>query len=124
MRSQNNLSIYISLILRYGVWSSMFIVAVGAILYLFQFGHDWVDYSTYSPNQFRWLSFFEMLRGISNAQGLSIIQFGLFVLISTPILRLLMAIYSFWCEKIYLYVGIGLIVLMVIVGSFFLGFTH
>jgi uncharacterized membrane protein len=57
-------------------------------------------------------------------KGAAIIQFGLLMLVFTPIARVLMSAVSFLMEKDYLYVVICLIVLAIIAISIGGGFTH
>lgn len=124
MDKQIERQIILGKILRYGVWSAMFIVGFGAVLYLIQHGTDSINYSSFQPDLVQMESLTNMISGILSAQGKSIIQFGLIVLIFTPISRLLLAVYSFLLEGDYLYVVIGLIIMFIISGSLFLGMAH
>ncbi|RZK48173.1 MAG: DUF1634 domain-containing protein [Pedobacter sp.] len=111
-------------ILRYGVFTAMIVVGFGAVLYLLQEGSSLVNYQDFRENAYPIQSFRQMINGLLFAQGSSYIQMGLCILILTPIIRLLLAIYSFAVEKDYLYVVIGLIVLTIILVSLGLGLTH
>lgn len=51
----------------------------------------------------------------------AIMMFGLFCLILTPVLRVVVSLFTFLKEKDYLYVGITGIVLIILVISFFIG---
>ena len=53
--------------------------------------------------------------------GAAIIQFGVLVLIATPIIRVAFSAFSFLIEKDYLYVVITLIVLAIIMANMLLG---
>ncbi len=48
-------------------------------------------------------------------------MFGLFCLILTPVLRVVVSLFTFLKEKDYLYVGITGIVLIILVISFLIG---
>lgn len=103
-------------VLRIGVIVSVTIVAFGGIVYLYRHGHEVADHS-------KWVGvpdFVELkniIRGILDFHGRSIIQAGIILLIATPIIRVLFAAIGFLLEKDYLYVGISTLVLLIILFS-------
>ena len=61
----------------------------------------------------------QILQGVMHFDSLAIIQFGLVLLIATPIARVVFSVVGFFVEKDYLYVLISLIVLAIIGFSIF-----
>ena len=62
-----------------------------------------------------------VIQGITELKSVAIIQTGLFLLILTPVLRVASSLFVFLKEKDYLYVGITLTVLSILILSFLLG---
>lgn len=112
-------------LLRYGVWTSLSVAFLGGIIYLLHHGNQPVNYSQFIEND---RSIFQVvtsvLEGISTLQGESIIFLGIILLFLTPVLRVILSLFSFLLEKDYLYVGITMIVILIIGMSVWLGFSH
>lgn len=112
-------------LLRYGVWTSLSVAFLGGIIYLLHHGNQPINYSQFIEND---LSIFQVvtsvLEGISTFQGESIIFLGIILLFLTPVLRVILSLFSFLLEKDYLYVGITMIVILIIGMSVWLGFSH
>jgi uncharacterized membrane protein len=115
----------ISTLLRIGVWSSLALVVLGTI---FTFVHH-PDYLT-SRTALRTIigdpanfphTLGDMLRGIAQLRGQSIIILGLVLLIATPVLRVAVSIVAFAIQKDRIYVLITSIVLALLLTSFLLG---
>ena len=68
-----------------------------------------------------------MIKGTSGYPGMSALKpyawmmGGIYLLILTPVLRVVISIYAFIKEKDYLYVKITSLVLLILIVSFFLG---
>lgn len=117
MKDENeivNVERIIGLILRIGVGVSATIILLGFILLLFQ-GDMTATAST--------MSFTEILRGVVKFQANSVIMFGLFCLILTPVLRVIASVYAFWKEHDFLYMWITIIVLIILLIGMAVGFT-
>lgn len=112
-------------LLRYGVWISLSVAFIGGIIYLMNHGGDIEDYSVFKEND---RNIFEVIteiyNGVIQGNGESIIFFGVILLFLTPVLRVLLSLFSFLLEKDYLYVVITLIVIFIILVSVSLGFSH
>ncbi|MCV9927199.1 DUF1634 domain-containing protein [Flavobacterium sp. LS1R49] len=112
-------------LLRYGVWVSLSVAFIGGIVYLMHHGNDIEDYSVFKEND---RNIFEVIsavyNGVIQGNGESLIFFGVILLFLTPVLRVLLSLFSFLLEKDYLYVGITLIVIFIILVSVSLGFSH
>jgi uncharacterized membrane protein len=107
----------IGIFLRLGVLISATVISFGATLFLLHDGRSIPDYSAFHgvPPDLR------TLRGITagafNANDLAIIQFGLLLLIATPVARVVLSVCVFLAERDYLYFTISLCVLLVLVHS-------
>ena len=112
-------------LLRYGVWISLSVAFIGGIIYLMHHGSEIEDYSVFKEND---RNIFEVIAAVYNGaiqgNGESLIFTGIVLLFLTPVLRVLLSLFSFLLEKDYLYVGITLIVIMIIIISISFGFSH
>jgi uncharacterized membrane protein len=109
-------------LLRIGVILSGLTVLIGGILYIIQSGNGpRPQYVSFEGENSELLRLTDILKGMAHFQGTSIIQFGLILLISTPIARIIISAIGFALEKDYLYVGIALLVLLIILVSLFSG---
>lgn len=111
-------------LLRVGVYISMCIVMIGGVIFLFDHGSEKIDYAVFDINKVSLKTVAAIFEEVITFKGVAIVQFGLLMLIFTPIARVIMAVVSFFIEKDYLYVLIGLIVLSIIMISLSGGFAH
>ncbi|RWU03653.1 DUF1634 domain-containing protein [Pedobacter chitinilyticus] len=111
-------------LLRVGVYISMAIVILGGVIYLFDHGSEKIDYAVFDIDKVSLKTVAAIFEEVITFKGVAIVQFGLLMLIFTPIARVIMAVVSFFIEKDYLYVLIGLIVLSIIMASLSGGFAH
>lgn len=109
-------------LLRYGVIVSIIIATIGGTCYLFQHGLDNMpDYTKFKGETPEYTSLPGILKGLRTFSAGEIIQFGVIVLIATPILRIALSLVAFAVEKDKLYVLITLIVLTIMLSSMFGG---
>ncbi|WP_084678964.1 DUF1634 domain-containing protein [Flavobacterium reichenbachii] len=112
-------------LLRYGVWISLSVAFLGGIVYLIHNGSHIEDYSVFKEND---RNIFEVITAVYNGaiqgNGSYLIFVGIILLFLTPVLRVLLSLFSFILEKDYLYVGITLIVIAIIITSISFGFSH
>jgi uncharacterized membrane protein len=103
-------------VLRIGVIVSISVVFVGGVIYISRHGGAIPDYSKFNgvPN---FVQLHGLINGIISLKGRSIIQAGIILLIATPILRIVFSTIGFVLEKDYLYIGISLLVLLIILIS-------
>ena len=108
-------------VLRLGVVVSMTVVFIGGVIYLYRHGHTVADYRKFSGVP----EFLQTPRGILNGivtfRGRAIIQAGIVLLIATPVIRIICSAIGFIMEKDYMYTGITIFVLMIIVIGMFTG---
>ena len=105
-------------LLRYGVVLSSLIVAAGGIVYLWRHGRETPQFHVFRGEPDKMRKAGPLFRTIFNGEGRPLIQLGLFVLIATPIFRIVFSVFGYLMEKDYLYVLITLIVLGVILWNF------
>ncbi len=111
-------------LLRVGVIVSTVIVLIGGVILISGSPNQLVSFKSFKPEEAKFSSIATIFLGLRNFDGLAIIQFGVLLLIFTPIARVVFSIFSFLIEKDYMYVLIGLIVLSVIITSLYLDVVH
>lgn len=119
-----DVQIILGTLLRVGVIVSTLVVIIGGIIFLTTQANHQISFSEFKPKQTKFSSVAEILKGLKSFDGLAIIQFGVLLLIFTPIARVVFSIFSFLMEKDYMYVLIGIIVLCVIITSLYLDIAH
>jgi uncharacterized membrane protein len=107
----------ISILLRTGVFLSAAIVFLGGACYLVRHGNELADYHVFrgAPEEYRSVRAVIHAMGPSNCRA--IIQFGLLLLIATPIARVAFSLMGFALERDHTYVVITSIVLAVLIYS-------
>lgn len=115
--NDQRLELIIGNLLRAGVLLAAAVVLAGAVLYLVQHHSDTVSYRSFvaGPASLRTVAAIAGSAAHLNSEGL--IQFGLLLLIATPVARVLMAVIGFAMERDRLYVVVSLIVLAVLLAS-------
>lgn len=107
----------IGMMLRVGVTVSALIVVIGGILYLQHPGSAAADYTHFHSPPKEVLSVHGTMAGVAHGASVSIIQFGLLLLIATPVLRVLLALIGFLLERDKLYSFVSLAVLAILLFS-------
>ena len=120
----SDVQVILGTLLRIGVIVSTGIVLLGGFIYLTSHRHEAVFLGSFKSAHVKFSSIASILSGLKTFDGLAIIQFGVLLLIFTPIARVVFSIFSFLMEKDYLYVVIGIIVLGVIIMSLYLDVAH
>ena len=104
-------------VLRAGVLASAAIIVVGGIVFLRRHGLERLPYSTFTaePGDLR------SVRGIAidaaRGSGRGLIQFGLLVLIATPVARVVLSVFAFARQRDWTYVFITLLVVSLLAAS-------
>jgi uncharacterized membrane protein len=112
-------------LLRVGVTLSAVVVAVGGILYLARHGREPLRESRiYSPQRVQVRRVFDMFSDAWELHSGGVIELGLLLLIGTPITRVLFSVIAFVFQRDYVYVGVTLVVLTVLLYSLFSGYLH
>lgn len=104
-------------LLRAGVLLAAAVVLGGGTLYLGQHHTDKVSYRTFvvEPQSLRTLS--GIVHSAAQLQSEGLIQFGLLLLIATPVARVAIAVVGFHLERDRLYEIVSLIVLAILAFS-------
>lgn len=109
--------------LRYGVWISFILSAIGLIWLLAL--HPESDFAPDAlppdPEKF---SFGAMLQGLSAFKPAALVMLGSLVLLLTPLLRVIFALFGYWKSGNKLYTWITLVVLVIIWISVLIGASH
>ncbi|SJZ99931.1 Uncharacterized membrane protein [Pilibacter termitis] len=101
-------------ILRIGVGISCAVMIFGFLLFLI------TGKSGYQGDEFP-TQLSSIFQGITQIRPFAFLMAGLFLLILTPILRVVVSIYSFARERDKLYVGITIVVLCILLFAMMLG---
>ncbi|KIA94277.1 hypothetical protein OC25_10130 [Pedobacter kyungheensis] len=119
-----DIQLILGTLLRAGVIISMGIVLVGGVIFLIHNKGVITDYKVFKPELAKFSSISAIFKGVLTLQGDAVVQFGILMLIFTPIARIVFAIFSFLVERDYLYVLIGFIILAIITISLNGGLAH
>jgi uncharacterized membrane protein len=111
------IEVIIGTLLRTGVILAASVVLIGGILYLVRHGHEIPNYSTFHGEPESLKSPVEIVHGVFAGSARAIIQFGLLLLIATPVARVLFSAIAFALEHDTMYVVITLIVLAILLYS-------
>jgi uncharacterized membrane protein len=109
-----DMQVVIGWVLRIGVIVSISIVFFGGIIFLYRHGNEIVDHRKFTGIPYFIQSTSGIFHGIITFRGRAIIQFGIILLIATPILRVIFSTIGFVLEKDKLYIAISLLVLLII----------
>ena len=116
MSEKRDVNVVIANIIKTGVFISSFFIITGITLSFIQGANGVLTVERYTFN--------EMLRGLVSLNYYSYLMFGIFLLILTPVLRILGLLYIYIEQKDYKFVRICILVLVILIVSLFLGVTH
>ena len=104
-------------LLRTGVLIAAAVVLVGGVLYLIRYGSSPASYRIFQgePSNLRNVS--EIFRGALGLDPKGLIQFGMLLLIATPVARVAFTVLAFAYERDWTYVLVTLIVLVLLIYS-------
>lgn len=122
--ADRDIQVILGTLLRVGVIVSMTVIFIGGLLYLFGYKDEPVNYRVFNPRQLEYSSVSSVLAGLLKFNPKSVIQFGILLLIFTPVARVVFSVFSFIIERDYLYVAIGLLVLSIILFSLSTNLVH
>ncbi len=115
--NDRRLETIIGRLLQIGVLLAAATVFAGGVFYLSQSPYGHVDYRSFVPSGPRLTSFAGIVRSAAHFESLGLIQFGLLILIATPVARVAMAVVGFALERDRLYTVVSLIVLVILAFS-------
>lgn len=108
-------------LLRWGVLIAAAVAAVGAVIYLAGSGTAVADYRVFRGTAPALRSVSGILHGLASLDGRAVIQFGLLLLIATPVARVALSLFAFHKEGDRTYVVITAIVLALLLYSLMAG---
>lgn len=111
----------IARMLRVGVLTAAAVVFAGGVFYLSQSHGPHPDYSHFHGEPATLLHPVAIARGALHGDARNIIQFGLLLLILTPIVRVFLCVVGFASQRDRLYVAVSCIVLAVLLYSLIRG---
>jgi uncharacterized membrane protein len=117
--TDQRLEIAMGQMLRIGVTVAALVVAAGGLLYIFQASGPVPDYGHFhgAPTADEHVG--SIYAGALRFESKSLIEFGILLLIATPIFRVLFGVVGFFLLKDWLYAAVSAIVLTVLLLSFF-----
>lgn len=115
----DKMQLRIGQVLRYGLWLSVIVVLLGGLLYLSQNGHQLISYQHFQMEPKVPGSILNMLHVTPHFSAVGVIQLGLFLLVLTQILRVIMIAWLFFQEKDVIFTGISLFILGILSYSLF-----
>jgi uncharacterized membrane protein len=95
------------------------VVAIGGAIHLIRHGHELVDFRVFRGEPADLRNLRGIIREALELRGEGIIQFGLLLLIATPVARVAFSIFGFAEERDGMYVIFTLIVFAVLLYSLF-----
>jgi uncharacterized membrane protein len=108
---------FLGSLLRAGVILSSIVIFAGGILYLRQIGQTSTDKQVFQSEPAELRSVSGIVRDAMALDGRGVIQFGLLLLVATPVARVLFSAIAFALEGDKLYVLIALVVLGILLFS-------
>jgi uncharacterized membrane protein len=107
----------LGLLLRTGVMISALVVFIGGVLFLLQNGGQVADHRAFRGVPAKLTSLTQIITRAFHGDAPAVIQFGLLLLIATPVARVVFSVFAFAMERDFLYVGISVLVLCVLLCS-------
>lgn len=104
-------------LLRTGVITAALVVLAGGVFYLTQHGDQKPDLRVFHGEEPELRSVTGIVRDALTLDSKGIIQFGLLLLVATPIARVIFSVIGFTLERDFRYVTITLVVLTVLLWS-------
>jgi uncharacterized membrane protein len=115
--TDQDVDISVAAMLRIGITLAAIVVFAGGVLYL---RHPWSpmpNYSYFRPAGHSLSTVSGIFGGLIHLQPQSVIQFGLVLLIATPVARVVLCVIGFARQKDRLYVLVSSVVLLVLIYS-------
>ena len=106
-------------LLRIGVFTSAIIVLIGAILYFIQHPGESMDFTVFKSEPARLRHVHTIVIEALQLRSRSVLQFGLLLLIATPVARVFFSLVGFVMERDKIYTAITTLVLLILCISLF-----
>jgi uncharacterized membrane protein len=105
---------FVGRLLQIGVAVSALVVIVGGVMVLLHHGGEVPSFSTFGGEPEGIRTLYGIVRGMLAGDSRSIIQFGLLLLIATPIMRVAFTLVAFLLQRDRVYVAITSVVLVLL----------
>ena len=114
---QHRVEVLLGNLLRFGVLLSAAVILLGAAVYLIRHGADLPQYGAFrgEPSDLR--SVGGILGDLPLVSGRGVIQFGILLLVATPVMRVLASLVAFLWQRDWTYVAVTLLVLCLLAYS-------
>lgn len=119
IKVEKNMRTLVSKQLRYGVLTAATITLLGGIMFFIQHPETVFAYQTFNSEPARLREVFTIISEVFQFKSRAVIQFGILVLITTPVLRVVFSLIGFVVEKDWIYVMVTGMVLTVLFYSLF-----
>lgn len=107
-------------VLQIGVAVAALIVFTGGVVYLIHDGGERPDYGNFH-DVVPWLKTASAtIQAALDGHGRALIQLGVLLMIATPVIRVVFAVFAFAMERDWLYTGVSCFVLAILAYSLFL----
>jgi uncharacterized membrane protein len=106
-------------LLRIGVLLSALVVLFGGAVYLARNGRTTANYRVFQGEPATYRTVAGIFQQTMQLRGRGIIQFGLLLLIATPVARVAFSLFGFAAERDRMYMGFTAIVLLILLYSLF-----
>jgi len=111
------IEIIIGNLLRAGVILAATVVLLGGIIFLARHGLSPANYRTFHGEPWNLREWHGIVQAAFGLRGRGIIQLGLVLLIATPVARVAFSAFAFAMERDWLYVGVTVLVLVILLYS-------
>ncbi len=118
--SDQRLEIAMGQMLRIGVTVAAVVVFLGGVLYICHASGPHPDYSYFHGASAAGYHIGSILSGSVHFESRSLIEFGILLLVATPVCRVLFGVVGFSLLKDWLYTAVSALVLTVLLVSFFM----
>lgn len=115
--SEENVEKMIGALLRTGVLMSAGVTLIGGVMYLFHYGNMHPGYHIFRGEPADLRSISGIFKDLISFRSRGIIQFGLLLLIATPVARVAFSIFAFAIQRDGIYIVVTLIVLTALIFS-------
>lgn len=109
--SEQKLEALLSNLLKYGVLLASAVVLFGGIIYLVNYGSEPVTYRFFYGEPERLRSPLGIVKAVQDGYSDAVIQLGLLVLVSIPVIRVIISLFTFLKLRDFTYFFISLLVL-------------
>lgn len=109
--TEQQLESLLSNLLKYGVLLASAVVLFGGIVYLVNYGSEPITYRFFYGEPERLRSPMGVVKAVSDGSSDAIIQFGLLLLVATPVIRVIISLFTFLKLRDFTYFFISLLVL-------------